>query len=206
MLRVPSESHSTADSKALLDIIDQDKSLLAGKMIRTAIEGSWIAYANGMGLKYHEYKATESSQIHTMCDLRIALRQLVPRERLAAVAVYFVTGYARDVVHPQVMWGATHQSTVEDYAMDELNASFSVAQSEMKAGHKTCVGQLYSHLFNPKKQKLHQSVLPANASLAVESKGFVTKANWRRQKTQYFVHTTQTNLDGASRVDSELVR
>jgi hypothetical protein len=90
--------------------------------------------------------------------------------------------------------------------MDELNASFSVARSEMKAEHKTCVGQLYSQLFNQKKQKLHRSVLPANASLAVESKGFTTKANWRRQKTQYFVHTTQTNLDGASRVDSELVR
>jgi hypothetical protein len=72
-------------------------------MIRTAIEGSWIAYANGMGLKYHEYKATESSQINTMGDLRIALRQLVPRERLEAVN--FVTGYARDVLHPQVMWG-----------------------------------------------------------------------------------------------------
>jgi hypothetical protein len=140
-LRVPSESHSMADSKALLDIIDQDK-LLAGKMIRTAIEGSWIAYANGMGLKYHEYKATESSQIHTMRDLRFALRQLVPRKRLAVV--YLVTGYARDVLHPQVMWGATHQSTVKDYVMDELNASFSVARSEMKAGHKTCVGQLYS--------------------------------------------------------------
>jgi hypothetical protein len=76
----------------------------------------------------------------------------------------------------------------------------------MKAGHKTCVGQLYSQLFNQKKQKLHLSVLPANASLAVESKGFATKANWRRQKTQYFVHTTQTNLDEASRVNSELVR
>jgi hypothetical protein len=91
-----------ADSKALLDIIDQDKSL-AGRMIRTAIEGSWIAYANGMGSKYHEYKATESSQIHTMHDPRIALRQLVPRERLAAV--YFITGYTRGVLHPQVMWG-----------------------------------------------------------------------------------------------------
>jgi hypothetical protein len=174
-------------------------------MIRTAIEGSRIAYANGMGLKYHEYKATESSQIHTMRDLRIALRQQVPWERLAAV--YFGTGYVMDVLHPQVMWGATHQSTVKDYVMDELNASFSVAWSEMKAGHKTCVGQLYSQLFNQKKYKLHQSVLlPAKASLAVESKGFTTKANWRRQKTQYFVHTTQTNLDGASRVDSDSVR
>jgi hypothetical protein len=90
--------------------------------------------------------------------------------------------------------------------MDELNASFSVAQSEMKAGHKTCVGQLYSQLLDQKKQTLHGSVLPANTSLAVESKGFATKANWRRQKTQYFFHTTQTNLDGASRVDSKLVR
>jgi hypothetical protein len=153
--RVPTESHSTADSKALLEIIDQDK-LLAGKMINTAIEGSWIGYANGMGLKYYEYKATESSQIHTMRDLRIALKQLVQREQLAAV--YFVTGYARDVLHPQVMWGATHQSTVEDYVMDKLNASFSIARSEMKAGHKTCVEQWYSQLFNQKKQKLHQCV------------------------------------------------
>jgi hypothetical protein len=94
---VPTESHSTADSKALLEIIDQDK-LLAGKMINTAIEGScWIGYANGMGLKYYEYKATESSQIHTMRDLRIALKQLVQREQLAAV--YFVMGYAREMYY-----------------------------------------------------------------------------------------------------------
>jgi hypothetical protein len=129
-------------------------------MINTAIKGSWIGYASGMGSKYYEYKATESSQIHTMRDLRIALKQLVPRER--PVAVYFVTGYARDVLYPQVMWGVTHQSTVEDYVMDKLNASFSIAQSEMKAGHNTCVGQLYSQLFNQKKQKLHQCVQPAN--------------------------------------------
>jgi hypothetical protein len=156
-----------------------------------------------MGLKYYEYKSIESSQIHTIRDLRISLKQLVPRERLAAV--YFVTGYARDVLHPQVMWGATHQSTVEDYIMNKLNASFSIARPEMKAGHKTCVGQLYSQFFNQKKQKLHQCVTPVNASLAVERKGFATKRNWRKKKTEYFVHTTQTNLDEASRVHPELV-
>lgn len=101
-LRVPSESHSTADSKALLNIIDQDK-LLAGKMICNAMEGSWIGYAYGMGLEYHEYQSMESCQILTLCDLRIALKQLIIRERLAAV--YFVMGYARDVIHAQVMWG-----------------------------------------------------------------------------------------------------
>ena len=201
-LRVPYESHSTSDSKALLDIINHDK-LLAGEIICDAVEGSWIGYANAMGLEYHEYGLTESRQILTLRDLRLALKQLSLRERLAAV--YFVTGYARDVLHAQVMWGATHQAAVEDYVMDILNASFSTARTEMKAGHKTCVGQLYSQIFNKKKQKLQQSVLPATTLLAVESRGFTTKKNWRRQKSQYFVHTSQTNLDEGSRVDSELV-
>ena len=114
-LRVPYESHSTSDSKALLDIINHDK-LLAGEIICDAIEGSWIGYANAMGLEYHEYGSTESRQILTLRDLRLALKQLSLRERLAAV--YFVTGYARDVLHAQVMWGATHQAAVEDYVMD----------------------------------------------------------------------------------------
>jgi hypothetical protein len=184
---VPYESHnSTADSKALLDIIDHHK-FLAGAMICNAIEGSWIGYVNAMGLEYHEYKLSQSRLILTFRDLRLALKQLILRERLAAV--YFVTGYARDVLHAQIMWGATHQATVKDYIVDILNASFSTARTEMKAGHKTFVGQLYSQIFNKKKQKLQQSVLPASTLLAVESKGFTTKPNWRRDKSHSFLST-----------------
>jgi hypothetical protein len=91
-LRVPSESHIIADSKTLLNIIDKYKLLLAGKMISTAINGSWIGYANAMGLEYYKYKLTKSCQILTFHDLRLALKQLNLRKCLAAV--YFVTGYA----------------------------------------------------------------------------------------------------------------
>jgi hypothetical protein len=83
-LRVPYESHSTADSKALLNIIDHDK-LLAGKMICDAIKGSWIGYANAMGLEYHEYKSSESCQILTLRDLRLAQKQQLKLGRFQLV-------------------------------------------------------------------------------------------------------------------------
>jgi hypothetical protein len=156
-----------------------------------------------MGLKYREYQALESSLIVTIRNLRLALKQLVLKERLEAI--YFVMGYAQDVVHAQVMWGANHQSGVKDYVMDKLNTSFSKSRSEMKPGHKTCVGQLYSQVYNQKKQKLQQMVLPAHTSLAVKSKGFTTKTNWKRPKSQYFVHTSKKDRDEAAKVDSEFV-
>jgi hypothetical protein len=89
--------------------------------------------------------------------------------------------------------------------MDTLKAHFSVTRTEMKAGHKTCVGQLYSQIYNRKKQKLQQSVLPPQTSLAVVSKGCKPKPTWKRPKNQYFVHTLITHKDEAARVDSELV-
>jgi hypothetical protein len=202
-LSLKTETHSTAENKNLLEIINQDK-LQASKMIGTAIDGSWVAYANAMGLVYHEYKTPESRQIVTIRDLRYAIRQLGVTERLAAL--YFLTGYTRDVLHAQVMWGASHQSTVEDYVMETLKARFSIARSEMKAGHKTCVGQLYSQVYNRKKQKLQMAVLPTDTSLAVVSNGFKTKTNWRRPKTQYFVHKAVADDEGGgTRVVSELV-
>jgi len=201
-MSLPTESHSTAESKLLLEIIDREK-LQVGYMIGTAIDGSWIGYANAMGLVYREHKTAEWSQIGTVRDLRLALRQLVLKERLAAL--YFLTGYTRDELHAQVMWGATHQTTVEDYVMDALNASFSIQRSEMKGGHRTCVGQLYSQIYNRKKQKLQQSVLPAHTAVAVGSNGFKPKTNWKRPKTNYFVHTSIANKDEVTRVVTDLV-
>jgi hypothetical protein len=46
-------------------------------------------------------------------------------EHLAAL--YFITGYACDVLYQQVMWGASHQeAVVEDYVMDKMNATFAI--------------------------------------------------------------------------------
>ena len=201
-LSLQTGSHSTAEVTALLEIIDRDK-LLTQKMVGTAIDNSWIGYANAMGLVYREYNTPESLQILTIRDLRLSLKQLVLKERLAAL--YFVTGYARDVIHGQVMWGATHQMTVEDFVMDTLNARFAISRAEMKPGHKTCVGQLYSQVYNRKKQKLHQSVLPTHTSLAVDSKGYKTKTNWKRPKAMYFVHTLVPGNNEETKVISELV-
>jgi hypothetical protein len=79
-----------------------------------------------MGLVYREYNTPESRQILTIRDLRLSLKQLV----LKLAALYFITGYARDVIHGQVMWGATHQMTVEDYVMDTLNARFAISRNQ----------------------------------------------------------------------------
>ena len=201
-LSLPKGSHSTAEVTALLEMIDRDK-LLAQKMVSTAIDNSWIGYADAMGLVYREYNTPASRQILTIRDLRLALKQLVLKERLAAL--HFVTGYARDVIHRQVMWGATHQMTVEDYVMNTLNARFAVSRAEMKPGHKTCVGQLYSQVYNRKKQKLLQSVLPTHTSLAVVSKGFKNGPHWKRPKAMYFVHTLIPGNHEETKVTTELV-
>ena len=143
-------SHSTAKSQALLTVIDQDK-VKASKLISTAIEEIWIGYANAMGLVYPDKKAPESRKIITMRDFRQTIRDLDEDERLSAL--YFLTGYARDVLHPQVLYGTTHQVAVEDYVMVTLNAKFLTPRPELKAGHKTCVGQLYSQIYNNNKNK-----------------------------------------------------
>jgi hypothetical protein len=131
-LRVPYESHSTADSKALLDIIDHHK-LLAGETICDAIEGSWIGYANAMGLEYHEYKSSESCQILTLRDLRLALKQIGQRKGCSSR-----TGNVGG--DPSSYSQRLRNGCIECKLL-----------TEMKASHKTCVGQLYSQIFNKKK-------------------------------------------------------
>ena len=98
-LSLTTTTHSTAENKNLLEIINQDK-LQSATMISTAIVSSLIAYGNAMGLVYHEYKTPESCQVVTICNLRYACRQLGVTERLAAL--HFLTGLTLDVLHAQV--------------------------------------------------------------------------------------------------------
>jgi hypothetical protein len=183
-------SRSTAESTMVLHQIDRDKKQSACLIIM-AIEGSWIGYANAMGLVYQETHHTESRQIVTLRDLRYALSQLILPERLAAL--YFITGYTRDVLYQQVLWGASHQEAVEDYVMDKMNATFAINRSDMKPGHKTCMGILYGQLYNRRKQKLHKSILPNHVALAVGRHGYPQPLHWKRPKTVYFVHTGITS-------------
>lgn len=183
-------SHSVADATVVLQRIDRDKKQ-ASCLVIMAIEGSWYGYANAMGLVYKESPLSESRQIVTMRDLRSALGDLELSERLAAL--YFITGYTRDVLYQQVLWGSSHQDAVEDYVMDRMNASFSINRSEMKPGHKTCVGQMYGQLYNRRKQKLHNTVLKdTHVTLAVFRHGYPQTLHWKRPKTVYFVHKSIT--------------
>jgi hypothetical protein len=134
---LPAGSHSTADTALLLTQINRDKQMTTS-IISLAIDGSWIGYANAMGLVFQEPFTPEHRQIVTMGDLRMALKQMTLADRLAAL--YFLTGYTRDVLYSQVLWGVSHQDAVEDYVMEMLGASFSTSRSDMKPGHKTCVG------------------------------------------------------------------
>lgn len=186
-----------------LATINREKDQVS-RIIGNAIDGAWIKYANAMGFVYHERDAPESRQIVSMNDLRQALRLLNDNECLAAL--YFLTGYIRDVIHPQVLWGATHQVAVEDFVMTQLNASFSVPRVAMKPGNKTCVSQLYSLIYNRKKQKLLQQVQPSTKSLAMDSRGFKASPHWKRPKTHYFVHTKVPNSTGMPSMTTELVR
>jgi hypothetical protein len=194
-LSLAADSHSTAASCELLQLINQEKTQAAA-IITTAIEGSWIGYANAMGLVFHESRAYETRQIVTMQDLRVALRRMSEAERLAAL--YFLTGYTRDVLYSQVLWGATHQVAVEDYVMLAMNASFSICRTAMIAGHKTCVGLLYAQIYNQKKQKLIKAVLPSHITVAVGMNGRSQTPNWKRPKEIYFVHTTNETKDNTT--------
>ncbi len=195
--------HSTAETEELLKCIDHDK-LQVTSLLGAAIDGSWIGYTNAMGLKYHEPNTPESRQLVTPRNLRHALKTLPETETVAAL--YFLTGYNRDVLYPQVLWGMTHQTAVEDYAMERMNACFSTPRSHMKPGHKTCVGQLYGQIFNQKKQQLQLAVLPKNTKLAVGRYGETADHNWKRPKQMYFVHTILSRIGTSETVDTCMVR
>jgi hypothetical protein len=195
-------SHSTSETTELLTLIDRDKQMTIA-LVSIAIEGSWIGYANAMGMKYKELGAHEHRQIVTISDLRGALKQLPIQDRLAAL--YFLTGYTRDVLYSQVFWGATHQDAVEDYVMKTMIATFTTKRADMKAGHKTCVGQMYAQIYNRKKQRLHLAILPSNITLAVGRHGFPKPTHWKRPKAFYFVHTTVANTSDTAKVESQLV-
>jgi hypothetical protein len=201
---LPIGSHITAERTALLEAINAEKKRTAG-LINRAVEGAWVGYANAMGLVCKEGLSTsDQRKITNMDDVRKSLRQLDLKERMEAL--YFLTGYVRDVIHGHVMWGETHQTIVEDYVMQTMDATFAISRDEMTAGHKTCVGQLYGQVYNRKKQKLYAAVLPKHTTLSVDSKEFKTKSSWKRPKTQYFVHTHMIEMDtGTSRVVSKLV-
>jgi hypothetical protein len=185
-------SHSTSQTTELLTLIDRDKQMTIA-LVSIAIEG----------LKYKELGAHEHRQIVTISDLRGALKQLPIQDRLAAL--YFLTGYTRDVNYSQVFWGATHQDAVEDYVMKTMLATFTTKRADMKAGHKTCVGQMYAQIYNRKKQRLHLAILPSNITLAVGRHGFPKPTHWKRPKAFYFVHTTVANTSDTAKVESQLV-
>jgi hypothetical protein len=188
-------SHSSAETAALLVCIDRDKSQCTN-MIRKAIVGSWIGYANAMGIVYQQPNTPESRQIVSMDDLRYALRILPPTERIAAL--YFITGYTRDVLYKEILLGISHQEAVEDYVMHMMGAKFAIRRSDMKAGHKTCVGILYGKVYNNHKQKLMRAILPKNVNLAVGRHGMTQANHWKRPKQFYFVHTSMEGGDTSS--------
>ena len=199
---LPGGSHSEKETQALLQAINRDK-LQITSLISDAIEGSWVSYANAMGLKYQAPNTPESRQIVTIRDLRQALRDLPDSEQPAAI--YFITGYTRDVLYSQVLWGITHQAAVEDYVMERMHASFTTPRASMKPGHKTCVAQLYSQIYNRKKMKLQRAVLRENITLAVARYGKSANNNWKRPKHMFFVHTRQNNEGNTGGVDSVMV-
>lgn len=196
-------SRSTSDTDNLLKQIDGDKQQTRS-LIVTAIEGSWIGYATTMGLVYQDANTTENRQLTSMTDLRSALKKLTVETRIAAL--YFLTSYTRDVLYSQVMWGGTHQAAVEDYVMERMSARFTTPRTEMQAGTKTCVGQLYGQVYNQKKQKLYGATLPPGITLAVSSHGVKPRTHWKRPKEVYFIHTCiQPTGEALEQVDSQMV-
>ena len=201
-LSLPAGSHSSVDLHGILQTINRDK-LQTTSLVSGAIDGSWIGYANAMGLTYQEPNTPESRQIVTVGDLRHALKALPESERPAAL--YFITGYTRDVLYSQVLWGITHQAAVEDYAMERMNASFATPRSNMQAGHKTCVAQLYGQIYNRKKMKLQRSVLHETITLSVSRYGETCNKNWKRPKQMYFVNTKTTTIGAPDTMQSRMV-
>ena len=200
-LSLPAGSHSAAETNALLTTINREKMQCMG-LVGAAIDGSWIGYANAMGLKYQERHTPESLHIVTVSDLRQALRDLPEKEQ--PTALYFITAYTRDVLYSQVLWGITHQTAVEDYAMERLHASFAIPRAEMQAGNKTCVAQLYSQVYNRKRMRLQRAVLQPNTTLAL-GRHNAPNGNWKCPKHMFFVKTTTHGVDGTAQVASRMV-
>ena len=188
-------THSTAATSMLLAQINSEK-MEATAIISTAIEGSWVGYANAMGLVFHETKTYETRQIVRMQDLQVSMRRLSESDCLEALC--FITGYTRDVLYSQVLWGTTHQAAVEDYVMLTMNASFDKSRTAMTAGHKTCVGLLYAQIYNRKKQTLQKAVLPPNITVSVGMNGWSIAPNWKRPKEMYFVHRSHDTEDNTT--------
>ena len=188
-------THSTAAATTLLSQINNEK-VQAGAIISTAIDGSWIGYANAMGLTFQEPQTYETRQIVTMQDLRVALHRLSEEDRLAAL--YFITGYTRDVLYSQVIWGTTHQAAVKDYVLLSLNARFATSRTDMTAGHKSCVGLLYAQIYNRKKQTLQKTVSPANIQVSIGMNGRSIPRSCKRPKELYFVHTAEDTKDNTT--------
>ena len=193
---------SPEEISAQLEVLEREKAH-ASRLISEAITGSWIGYANAMGLVYYEQDSPDCRQIVTMRDLCLAFRVMNNDERIAAV--YFLTGFTRDALHTQVLYRYTHQEAVEDYVMKTLNATFDTARTALAPGHRTCVSQLYSQLYNTKQQKLKTQVLPDNVSVAVVSNGYITTPHWKRPKTHYFVHRKTRLSNGTLRSETNLV-
>lgn len=188
-------THGTAAATNVLHQINDEKAQ-ASAIIGRAIEGSWVGYANAMGLLFGEKKTYETRHIVTMQDLRVTLRQLCETDRLAAF--YFITLYTRDVLYSQVLWGTNHQAAVEDYVMMTMNATFAIPRTDMTAGQKTCVGSLYAQIYNRKKQTLHKAVIPDNVTVAVGMNGRSQSPNWKRPKATYFIHTAEQTTDNTT--------
>jgi hypothetical protein len=200
-------SRSTSETELVLNQIDREKKQVS-ILIGMAIEGSWVGYANAMGLVYRERDTPESRQIVTMGDLRLAIKQLALSDRMAAL--YFLTGFTRDVIYQQVLWGASHQAAVEDCVMERMGARFATPRWDMTPGHKTCVGILYGKLYNHRKQRLFRAILPVHITVAVCKQQVSQSTHWKRPKTAYFVHETKTTTDAGGNaektVKSEMVR
>ena len=187
----------------MLTQIERDKKQCTS-LVSNAIEGSWIGYANAMGLVLRAPNTPESRCIVTMSDLRRALKTLDLMDMIAAV--YFITGYTRDVLYKQVLWGASHQEAVEDYVMATMGAKFSTDRVCMQAGHKTCVGILYGQIYNHKKQKLSRALIKSPMSLGVARNGITQPTNWKHPKDIYFVHTSSTNTGADAIIATKMVR
>jgi hypothetical protein len=91
--------------------------------------------------------------------------------------------------------------------MKTMGACFATKRYNMKAGHKTCVGQMYGQIYNCKKHKLRQAILPPNVTLAVGRHSFPKPTHWnKRPKAIYFVHITIANTTNTAKVESQMVR
>jgi hypothetical protein len=199
---MPEGVHSSMDNDEMLRVINDNKKQ-SNKLIGNAIEKSWIGYANAMELKFQEKHNPEFRTIITMDHLRKALKNLTLAEKIAAL--YFITGYTRDVLYSQVMYGSTHQNTVEDYVLHNFNATFSNARTKMKPGRKTCLGILYGQVYNRCKHRLQKAILPKHLTMGVTKHVDNQDANWKRPKHIYFVESAVATDTSTTRVQSTKV-